>query len=171
MRVAALRDDAGAIARLAVGSWVFDRVSWWRDPLVHQITFGACALLFAGTLAGLALGAAARRLPSQPKTRVSRAARAVAAIGAASALTALVAIVVGLMAISPFEFFIEVPAWLRATGLLAALAAPTALAVLAWSVAGRGWTPLARLHFAALGVALAVFAALAAHYNLVGWIG
>lgn len=165
-RIAVLRDGTGAVQRLALDSWVYDRVPWWRDPALHQIALGACALLFAATLGGFLVGGIARSVAKQPPSRVPLPSRALACTGAALALGALVAVGVGLTAISPFELFVAVPWWLRAIGVLATATIPLALAILVQGVRSTAWTPLARFHFAALGTALALFAAIAWSYNL-----
>lgn len=170
-RVAVLRDAEGEIAHLALGAWTFDRVSWWGDPRTHQIALGACALLFAGTVIGFALGAIARLFGRQPASSVPARVRVVATIAAASGLTVLLAVTVGLLSISPFDLFVEVPAWLRAVGWLAAVAPPAAIALFVWTARGTAWTPLARLHGFVLAIALGVFTALVTHYHLIGAIG
>lgn len=167
-RVGVLRDANGSVERVAINAWVYDRVPWWRNPALHGLAFGACALLFAGTLLGFALGAVARLLANQPPSRVPLGARLLACGGAAIGLGAIAGVGLGLSEISPFELFIAVPGWLRAIGLLAIATIPIALLLLLRAVRAREWTPLARLHFGALGAALALFATLAWNYNLMG---
>ncbi|MCU0670107.1 MAG: beta-lactamase family protein [Myxococcota bacterium] len=167
-RVAVLRDAGGTLQRVAIDAFVYDRVPWWRDPALHQLAFGVCALLFAATLLGFGLGGVARRIAKQPPSRVPLASRLLACAGAALGLGAILAAGVGLAATSPFELFIEVPVWLRAMGVLSIASIPLAAVILFRSARARDWTPLARFHFAALGVAMALFATLAWSYNLMG---
>jgi len=157
--------------RRDLGARTFDRVSWWGAPRTHQIAFAACALVFAGTVLGFGLGAAARALGRQPASSVPARVRTVATLAAASALTVLVAVAIGLMSLSPFDLFVEVPLWLRATGWLALVAPLASIPLFVWSARGTTWTSLARLHGFALAIALAVFTALVRHYNLIGSVG
>jgi CubicO group peptidase (beta-lactamase class C family) len=169
LRVALLPAADGAPQRIAIDAWAFDRVAWWRDPELHRTLLGACALVFAATLLGFALGAGVRLFAGQPASPVPATVRAVAAAAAGLSLAVLAAIGIGLTALSPFALFLSIPLWLRAAGLLPFLSIPLSLALLLLLVRdGRRWTPLARLSLAALTAALAVFAALAWSYNLIG---
>jgi hypothetical protein len=166
-RIAFLPGSDGDADHLAIDYFTLDRVPWWRDPELHKLLLGACALVFVGTVVGFALGAVARALGRQPPSSVPAGVRAAATAAAALALATLVGVVVGLTAIPPFDLFIEIPAWLRAAGLLPLLAIPLALLVAGRLVRSRGWTPLARLHAALLVLALGVFTALAWSYHLI----
>ena len=166
MCIGVLRDAAGGVERVAIDSWVYDRVPWWRDPVLHQVAFGFCALFFAATLLGFATGGAMRRLAKQPPSPLRLATRVLAGAGCAIGLAAILGVGIGLVAISPFELFVAVPGWLRATGAASIATAPIAGIVLVQALRTREATPLARLHLVLVAAALALFALLAWSYNL-----
>jgi CubicO group peptidase (beta-lactamase class C family) len=165
-RIAVLRDASGDVARVAVGPWVYDRVAWWRSPVLHQAVFGLCAAVFAGTLAAFCIGALLRAFASQPASPLPVGTRLLACAGAALGLGALLAVSIGLTRLSPFDLFVAVPAWLRTVGVASIATVPIAVFVLAAALRTRSATPLARGHLFVLGVALALFAAIAWSYNL-----
>lgn len=166
--VTVLRDASGAVEHLVIDAWTFDPVSWWRNPELHTLGLAACALVFAGTLFGWSLGGVARAVGRQPPSSVPLIARAVAATAAAFSLAALGAVVYGLATLSPFTLFLGPPTWLRVVGFLPLVAIPLALgAAFALARSGR-WTPLARLHYGVLALALFGWTAFAWSYNLIG---
>jgi CubicO group peptidase (beta-lactamase class C family) len=166
-----VEEDTGT-EHLVLGSFLtLDRVPAWRSPRVHALAGAAAALLLAGTLAGWALGAAARRLARAAPTTTPRATRL---LGSAVALLFLFGLVVIADELRPERFadlLIEVPALLRAG--FAALAVGSLLALpLAW-LAWRGLrpgahAPLARLHLVALAAAALLLAAQAGYWKLLG---
>jgi CubicO group peptidase (beta-lactamase class C family) len=166
-----VEEDTGT-EHLVLGSFLtLDRVPAWRSPRVHALAGAAAALLLAGTLAGWALGAAARRLARAAPSPTPRATRL---LGSAVALLFLFGLVVIADELRPERFadlLIEVPALLRAG--FAALAVGSLLALpLAW-LAWRGLrpgahAPLARLHLVALAAAALLLAAQAGYWNLLG---
>lgn len=165
-RIGVLRDAGGAVERIAVDAFVYDRVAWWRNPRGHALAFAACAVFFAASLAGFAFDAVRRFLAGRARGRVPRGTRLLACAGAGIALAAILAVGVGLSAISPFELFIRVPAWLRGIGIVSIATIPIAPLLVVQAVRAREWPPFARLHFAVLGAALGLFAVLAWSYNL-----
>ena len=168
------RAGADGTQHAIVDAWAFDRVPWWRDPERHKLAFAGCALVFASTLAGYGLAALVRRLWGGPASGSPLAARAVAGGVSALSLGVLGAVAYGLISLSPHVLLEGIPPWLRAAGWLPVLSIPLSLALpwLLWRSRGS-WTPLARLHFALLILACAVFALLAFSYHLVelGWAG
>jgi CubicO group peptidase (beta-lactamase class C family) len=166
-----VEEDTGT-EHLVLGSFLtLDRVPAWRSPRVHALAGAAAALLLAGTLAGWALGAAARRLARAAPSPTPRATRL---LGSAVALLFLFGLVVIADELRPERFadlLIEVPALLRAG--FAALAVGSLLALpLAW-LAWRGLrpgahAPLARLHLVALAAAALLLAAQAGYWKLLG---
>jgi len=166
------RTDADGTQHAFVNAWAYDRVPWWRDPERHALAFAGCALVFAATLAGYGLAGLVRALRGGPASGSPLAARVVAASVCALSLACLLALGYGLTALSPFQLFERIPPWLRATRWLPLVSIPLSLAIpwLLWrSRRSRAWTPLARLHFALLGVACGVFALLAWSYNLIAF--
>ena len=136
-RIGVLRDAAGGVERVAIDSWVYDRVPWWRDPVLHQVAFGFCALVFAATLLGFATGGTLRLLAKQPPSPLRLATRVLVGAGCAIGLAAILAVGIGLVAISPFELFVAVPGWLRATGAASIATAPIAGIVLVQALRAR----------------------------------
>jgi CubicO group peptidase (beta-lactamase class C family) len=168
--------DARGTQHALVDAWAFDRVPWWRDPERHKLAFGGCALLFAATLAGYALAGLVRILWGGPASGSPLAARFLAAGVSALSLAVLGVLAYGLTRLSPHVLLEGIPPWLRAAGWLPLLSIPLSLALpwLLWrSRRSPEWTPLARLHFALLTLASAVFALLAWSYHLIGlaWAG
>jgi hypothetical protein len=94
----------------------------------------------------------------------------VAAAFAGLAAFFLAAVAIAFEGVSPYVLFEGVPAWLTALSALA-LAAVALSALLPVQLArGRGWSHLARLHFALLCAGALVFALLLWTYNFLGVI-
>jgi CubicO group peptidase (beta-lactamase class C family) len=165
-------DGQTGVDHLVLGSFLtLDRVPAWRSPRLHALAGGSAALLLAGTLAGWALGAIARRLAGAAPSPTPRGTRL---LGSAVALLFLFGLGVIADELRPERFadlLIEVPGLLRAG--FAALNAGALLALpLAW-LAWRGLrpqlhAPLARAHLLALAAAALLLAAQTAYWNLFG---
>jgi hypothetical protein len=141
------------VTHLFVGSTAFDRLAPLASPGLHAALGGASALLFAGTLAGFALGGLVRRLMSAAPSPLGRGTRALACALCAVNLVILVGVVSQLLDVRLWDMMIGVPPALRAMLWLPLVAAPLTLALAV--AAARGFrpgvsAPLARLHLAAL---------------------
>jgi hypothetical protein len=165
-------DEKTGAEHLVLGSFLtLDRMPWWRSPRLHALAGGAAALILAGTLAGWALGAAARRLAGAEPSPTPRRTRVLGSAVALLFLFGLVGIAGELRPERLPDLLISVPGPLRAA--FAALALGALLAPpLAW-LAARGLrpgarAPLARLHLVALAAAALLLAVEVVYWNLLG---
>ena len=167
-RVAALRGANGAVEHLVVDAWAFDHVHLATDPKLHARLFGASAIVFALTLAGVGLGGLARRAGGRwPPSRVPRVARLLAAGAAATALATLAALARAFATLSPIGRTDAAPAWLRLAQVLPILTAACGVG-LVWSLLRlRSLVPRDRLLLALLVLAVAVYLTLALDYHVV----
>jgi CubicO group peptidase (beta-lactamase class C family) len=164
------RDEAAFLdggARLAIGSFVLDRVPVFADPRLHALAAAACAALFAGTLVGFALGALARRAGAPPSP-LARGARALACAVSALGL-AILGGVTGQLGTPIWNLVVGVPPALRAVLWLPLVALPLALALpvaLARGFHPGARAPLARLHAVALCAAALLVLAGCAYWRI-----
>jgi CubicO group peptidase (beta-lactamase class C family) len=170
------RDEQGRINYLFFNlnpTTAYEKVAWYDDSNVNYALLGACVLLFLSTLIW-PLRAIFNRSPEKPEQdRPSRAARWLA--GGSSMLNLL--FIVGfasLFSASPTEadFIYTIPAWLIAmltVALIAAILAlvSTAFAALAWK--NGYWSPLSRVHYTLVVLALLAFVWWLNNWNLLGF--
>lgn len=165
-----VRDERGRVTRLVIENGVLDRISPWASPLLHTLIAVAALLLFAGTLAGWLLGAAARSFAGADGSPLRLRARL---LGSAVSLL-LGLLLTSLLALSAapdiWNIMIELPLVLRAGTWLPLIALPLALLLPIELVRGfRQPAPLARLHYAVLVLVVALVLVGAVHWNLLPW--
>jgi hypothetical protein len=166
----AFRSDArGRVTHMLIGPFALDRVGALASPGLHAALGAACAVLFAGTLAGFALGGLARRLPDAVPSALDARTRALACAVCAVDLVILVGVVSQLADVRLWDLLVAVPPALRAMLWLPLLALPLTLALAVAAARGlRPGTraPLARLHLGALLVAALLVLAGCAYWRI-----
>jgi len=148
-----------------------DRVHGWQNPRLHAALGLAAIVLFAGTLAGWALGFAARRFAGAAPSPATPAARWVGAAACALLLAGLAGVGQQLSLERIFDVMIELPRALIAALVLIHLAVPFVLALPFFAVLGfrpGAEAPLARLHYAVLAGFGLLVVAQAWTWNLIG---